>query len=811
MPRTIEKIEKVTLPVIPLRGLVAFPSMHLNFELQRETSIKAATLALEADMHVFLLTQKEISTENPVASDMYKTGCIAKITHSLKTPEGTIRVVAEGVERGVVSAIFEEDGCFRAQIISKSMTSDADSSDLRTEAIMREAMSSLETMLKYMPSVSSDLIIAAYSKKSPGALADFIAFNALIRYSDKQEILECIDPRRRLELLTIIIENETKLLRTEMLIHKKVKEQIDENQREYYLREQMKAIQGELGESGGDDVSEYLEKVEKANLPEEVDAKLRKEISRLSKTPFGSPEASVARGYLDVCLEIPWGVYTTDRVNLSSARRILDADHNGLDKVKERILEYLAVRKLNPDLGNQIICFVGPPGVGKTSLGRSIASAMKRKYVRVSLGGVRDESDIRGHRKTYVGSMPGRIINALIDAGSMNPLIQLDEIDKLCSDAHGDPASALLEVLDSEQNCSFRDHFVELPVDLSKCIFLASANTLSTIPTPLIDRMEIIELHTYTPMEKSAIATDHLIPKQLKKHGLNRRMLKISNDAVKELISYYTRESGVRNLEREIASLCRKAAKKIADAESKSVSINKDNVKEYLGGRKFDDDAYLSGDSVGIVNGLAYTEVGGDVLKIEASVMDGSGKIEMTGTLGDVMKESAKIAFSYVRARSSDLGTPNDFYKTKDIHIHVPEGAVPKDGPSAGVTMLVALTSALSGKKVRSDTAMTGEITLTGRVLPIGGLREKTTAAYTLGIKRVIIPLGNVKDIEELDPIVRSELTFIPCSSVEEVLSASLCDSSCYKQSNSSEEVKPEEVVLTKSNTQIIEGYSRAI
>ena len=812
MPLTIEKIEKLTLPVIPLRGLVAFPAMPLNFELQREISIKAAARALEGDMYVFLLTQKEISTEAPAASDLYRTGCVAKITHSLKTPEGNVRVVAEGVCRGVVSALFEQDGCFIAHVMSKSVAGDTGYSDLRTEAMIREVHSSLETMLKYMPSVSSDLILAAHSMKSPGALADFIASNALIRYQDKQEILECTDPYRRLETLTVIIENETKLLRTEMLIHKKVKEQIDENQREYYLREQMKVIQGELGEGSGDDVAEYLEKIEKLHLPEEVEAKLRKEVSRLAKTPFGSPEATVSRGYLDTCLEIPWGVYTSDRLSVSAAKRILDADHNGLEKVKDRILEYLAVRKLNPELGNQIICFVGPPGVGKTSLGRSIAAAMKRKYVRVSLGGVRDESDIRGHRKTYVGSMPGRIINALIDAGSMNPVIQLDEIDKLCTDAHGDPASALLEVMDSEQNGSFRDHFVELPVDLSQCVFLASANTLSTVPTPLIDRMEIIELNTYTPMEKLAIAKDHLIPKQLKRHGLSRRMMKLSDEAVKELIAHYTRESGVRNLEREIASLCRKAARRLVETEAKSVSVTEENLKEFLGGRKFEDDLAEAGNPVGVVNGLAYTEVGGDVLKIEVSVMEGSGKLELTGTLGDVMKESAKIAVSYVRAHAEELKVPADFYKNRDLHIHVPEGATPKDGPSAGVTMLTALTSALSGRCVRGDTAMTGELTLTGRVLPIGGLREKTTAAYTAGIKRVIIPSGNVKDIEELDPVVRAELTFIPCSRADEVLASALADSGSSDGIHmSGDRNKKDETVLPDTQTAHDKGYSRAI
>lgn len=787
MARTIEKLEKLSLPVIPLRGLVAFPSMPINFELQREISINALNAALERDMYIFLATQKDISVESPTPADLYKTGCVVKIKHSLKTPEDTVRVIAEGVCRGVAAAYFEKDGCFCADVISKNVTSDQSYSDIKTEALMREALSSLEEMLHFVPQGSGELLLAAKSVKAPGMLADFIASSALVRFQDKQQILECSDPHRRLELLCVLIEDEVKLIRTESVIHKKVKEQIDDNQREYYLREQLKVIQGELGMDSGDDIAEFSEKIKNADLPEKVEKKLMKELSRLSKTPFGSPEATVSRGYLETCLDIPWGKKTEDRLDLPTATRILDEDHDGLEKVKERILEFLAVKQMNPELKGQIICFVGPPGVGKTSLGRSIATAMNRKYARVSLGGVRDESDIRGHRKTYIGSMPGRIITALIEAGSMNPIIQLDEIDKVCRDAHGDPASALLEVLDGEQNIEFRDHFVELPVDLSDCMFLASANTLDTIPTPLIDRMEIIELHTYTPREKLAIAKNHLVPKQLSRHGLNKRTLKIADDVLMELIMGYTRESGVRNLEREIASLCRKSAKFLLDNERKSVTVTMDRLREFLGARKFTDDDMDSENPVGVVNGLAYTEVGGDLLKVEVTVMEGTGKLELTGTLGDVMKESAHIAYSYVRANAASLGIPSDFYKTRDIHIHVPEGAVPKDGPSAGVTLTTAIASALSGTPVRCDTAMTGEVTLTGRVLPIGGLREKTTAAYTQGIKRVIIPEKNVADLEKIDVQVREELIFIPVKSLSEVLSAALVsdderDSSEHKQ-----------------------------
>ncbi len=776
MPRFIEKIESLELPVIPLRGLVAFPNVPINFELSRDISIKACEAALRGDMYVLLLTQRDQSVDDPTAADLFKTGCISKIKHTLKTQDGTVRIIAEGVCRGVISSVFEADGYLSAEVMSKIMTSDHATSDVRTEALVREASEAMRSMLEYMPSATADVSFAVKSVKNPGMLADFIAAGILVRYEDKQRVLECIDPMKRLELVTVLMESETRLLKTEMQIHKKVKEQLDENQREYYLREQLKIIQGELGIDSSDDVTEYLDRIGKAEMPDEVRKKLLKEVNRLSKSAYGSPEATVSRNYLDVCLDIPWGKRTADRLDLESASKILEADHEGLSEAKERILEYLAVKKLNPEIKNQILCFVGPPGVGKTSLGISIARAMKRKYARISLGGVRDESDIRGHRKTYIGSMPGRIIDAIIDAGVMNPLIQLDEVDKLCRDVHGDPASALLEVLDGEQNKAFRDHFVEIPVDLSDCIFISTANTLDTVPSPLIDRMEIIELHTYTPHEKLVIAEKHLVPKQLKRHGLTKRTCRIKSDAISELIDGYTRESGVRNLEREIGSICRKAAKKIASGEIKSITIGKQEIRTLLGARKFIDDKKDDSDPVGIVNGLAYTEVGGDVLKVEASIMEGSGKLELTGTLGDVMKESAKLAVSYIRANSDALSVPSDFYKTKDIHIHVPEGAVPKDGPSAGVTMTTALYSALTGKKIRHDTAMTGEITLTGRVLAIGGLREKVTAAYNAGIKRIILPETNIGDIEKLEDEVRTNISFIPCSDIRDVLKNAVCE-----------------------------------
>ncbi|MBQ7921791.1 MAG: endopeptidase La [Clostridia bacterium] len=766
MARFIEKVEKLRLPVIPLRGLVAFPAIPMNFELEREISKKACEIACAGDMYVFLLSQKDIRCDDPEAKDLTHVGCVAKIKQTLKKPDGNIRVIAEGMCRGQVIAIENEDGCLWADVLSKTVT--GEHSDIRSEALVHELMDTMGDMLHFLPPVSDEFQLAARSITNPGLLADFIASSLFVRVEDKQQILEIFDPAKRAETAVVVMENEIRLLETEADIHKKVKEQIDENQREYYLREQLKAVQNELGDGGDDE--EYYEKIAAAHLPKEVEEKLNKELSRLMRTSYGSPEAAVLRNYLDICLEIPWGKVSKDRVDLDAARKILNADHDGLMKIKERLLEFLAVKQLNPELRHQILCLVGPPGVGKTSLAASIARAMKRKYVRVSLGGIRDESDIRGHRKTYVASMPGRIVTALTQCGTMNPVMLLDEVDKMCSDAHGDPASALLEVLDGEQNKNFRDHFIELPVDLSECFFIATANTLDTIPRPLIDRMEIIELHTYTPAEKLSIAKNHLLPKQLKRHGLSKRTCRITDDAIRELIEGYTRESGVRNLEREIGSLCRKAAKKLVEEELKSVSIKAENVKDYLGGRKFIDEVISGTAEVGVTNGLAYTEVGGDLLKVEVLPMDGTGKIELTGTLGDVMKESAHIAVSYIRAHAAELGIASDFYKTKDIHIHVPEGAVPKDGPSAGVTLTCSLVSALSGNPVRGDIAMTGEITLTGRVLPIGGLREKSTAAYTAGIRHILIPKDNMKDLEEIDAVVREEVLFTPVAHLSEVL-----------------------------------------
>lgn len=773
MPRYIEKVESLTLPVIPLRGVVAFPSIPVNFELEREISKKACQAALASNMLVFLLTQKDTAVDEPSDNDFYKTGCVAQIKQTLtKNQDGNIRVIAEGYCRAEVVKLKRDKGYITADVLSKTLTAETGVLDIRSEALINESLSTLEEVLQFHPTISSDYMTTASSISNPGLLADFIASSVFVRYQDKAAVLEMFDPLKRLEKTIVLMESEMKLLRTEMDIQRKVKEAIDENQRDYYLREQLKAIESELGID--EDADELQKKMAKMTLPEEVREKLEKEIGKLAKAPTGSPEAAVIRNYIETCLDIPWNKKTHDRVDIEAAKKILDADHDGLTKIKERILEYLAVKQLNPELKNQILCFVGPPGVGKTSLGASIARAMKRKYVRVSLGGIRDESDIRGHRKTYIGSMPGRIITSLTQCGSLNPVMLLDEVDKMCSDVHGDPASALLEVLDGEQNKAFRDHFIELPVDLSDCLFIATANTLDTIPRPLLDRMEVIELHTYTPSEKLAIAKHHLFPKQLKRHGLNRRMLKLTDDAINEIISGYTRESGVRNLEREIGAICRKCAKTIVEDGVKTVSVDKGDIERLLGPKKFIDDALLSSDLVGVTNGLAYTEVGGDMLKVEVLAVEGSGKIELTGTLGDVMKESAHIAVTYTRAHADEYGIDKNFYKTKDIHIHVPEGAVPKDGPSAGVTMTTSLISALSGLRVRHDIAMTGEITLTGRVLAIGGLREKSTAAYTMGIRTLLIPKENMRDIAELDEVVRNEVKFIPCETLDDVLKNAL-------------------------------------
>ncbi len=765
--------QRLTLPLIPLGGVVAFPAIPLNFELTDDPSTAAAEAAERADGFVFLCPLNHPIDGEITEKDLFEVGTVAKIKQTVKTPEGELRLVCDGFARAQLLSLRRFADFMSAEIVlvTESLSEEL---DLHTEATLRVAKSTLQEMATILPTLSDEMVKGAAELKLPGAFADFVAANVLVRYEDKLDVLECFDPGKRLEKTLELMHEETELLLCEMSIHKEVRDRLSRNQKEYYLREQMRVIQEDLGEDGDSEIDEYERRIKEAKLPAEVEKKLLKENERMAKTPFGSAEASVLRAYLDVCLDLPWHKKTDDRTDLAAARRILARDHDGLEKVKERILEYLAVKKLNPDLKNQILCLVGPPGVGKTSIARSLAEAMGRKYVRVSLGGIRDEADIRGHRKTYLGAMPGRIIAAMNQAGVNNPLVLLDEIDKLTRDSHGDPSSALLEVLDGEQNKTFRDHFVELPFDLSDCVFIATANTLETVARPLIDRMEVIELSTYTKNEKMSIAAHHLIDKQLSRHGLTRAMLRITKDAIASIIDDYTREAGVRNLERSLATICRKAAKKVADGEQKRITVNAKNLPEYLGPRKLTREQLEQEDPVGVVNGLAYTEAGGDLLKVEALPLPGEGKTELTGSLGDVMKESARIAVSYIRAHAKELGIPEDFHKTTDLHIHFPEGATPKDGPSAGCAMVTALVSALSARPVRRDLAMTGEVTLTGKVLAIGGLKEKTMAAAAAGVKTVLIPADNMRHLDELDPEAVKVLEIIPCRTLADVLSHAL-------------------------------------
>ena len=766
--------EKLTLPLIPLGGVAAFPAVPLNFEVGDAPSISAARSANATDSFVMLLSLTHPTEGDYKEEDFYRVGTIAKIKQAVQTPEGHTRLLCEGYARAELVTLHRLADHYVADVLCYLPESTSTDHGLHGEALLREAKRALRDMTAFIPNPNEDIFKAAEDIEAPGAFCDFVAANVLVRYEDKQAVLEAFDPIERLEITTVLIREETELLSLEMAIHKEVRERVTHHQKEYYLREQARVIQEELGEDGDSEIDEYERRIKAAKLPEEVEKKLLKENDRMAKTPFGSAEASVLRNYLDVCLELPWNKKTEDRIDLPKAEKILNADHDGMEKVKERILEFLAVKKLNPELRNQIICLVGPPGVGKTSVAQSIARAMNRKYVRVSLGGVRDEADIRGHRKTYLGAMPGRIVAALTQSGVNNPLILLDEIDKLTRDSHGDPSSALLEVLDGEQNKSFRDHFVELPFDLSDCLFIATANTLDTVPRPLIDRMEVIELSTYTKNEKMHIAANHLIEKQMKRHGLNRRMLRISEDAVAGIIDDYTREAGVRNLERHIADVCRKAARRIAASEVKRVTVTNKDLPALLGPRKMPRECVNEQDVCGVVNGLAYTQAGGDLLKVEALIFPGEGKIELTGSLGDVMKESARIAVSYIRAHAAELGIDADFHKKYDLHIHFPEGAVPKDGPSAGAAMVTAIASALSGATVRHDVAMTGEVTLTGAVLAIGGLKEKTMAAAAAGATTVLIPADNMRDLPELDKEALAVLKIVPCRTLTDVLSNAL-------------------------------------
>ena len=776
MSEKLDILEEMTLPLIPLRGLVGFPAVQLNIEIVRPISLKAFTAAATLyDAKVLLVAQKDIGCEDPTGEDLFKMGVVAEIKHVVKNPHGNISVIFEGVARAKVGPVREENGYLIASVIAKKEKQSFRASS-QLDALMHEANSLLRQMVSMHPSFDEEMRLAAEAIRSPGYFADFVASSALIDYKNKQTVLDAITSRARLEKLLLALGEEFMILQCERDIQKTVREKIDKNQKDYFLREQIKALQSELGEFEDDDeLKDYDERISKAKMPEEIKEKLYKELSKLAKTPFGAAEGTVLRTYLDTCLDYPFGIKSEEAISVEDAKKILDTDHDGLTKVKDRILEFVAVRQFSPDVKNQIICLVGPPGVGKTSIAASVARALGRKYARVSLGGMHDEAEIRGHRKTYVGAMPGRIVSAIINAKSENPVIVLDEIDKLSSNFRGDPTSALLEVLDPEQNKSFRDNFMEIPIDLSDTLFIATANSYDGIPSPLLDRMEVIELSTYNDSEKMDIARNHLIPKQLKRNGVPAKLFKITDDGLLALIRNYTREAGVRNLEREIASLIRKSAKRIAEGKAKSVRITEKNISEYLGKRKVIPERLEANDPIGIVNGLAYTQAGGDLLKVEVAIMEGSGKIELTGSLGEVMKESAKIAHSYVRTVTDKYGIDAGFYKDKDIHIHFPEGAIPKDGPSAGVTMVTAMVSALSGIAVRRDVAMTGEITLRGKVLAIGGLKEKTLAAYRAGVTTVLIPDDNMRDLDDIDAEAREHLTFIPCKSADDVLLNALC------------------------------------
>ena len=763
-----EIYEYVKLPLLALRGLHVFPGMLLTFDVERSASIGALNAALKSDQMIFLSAQKDLTADMPQEDEIYSVGTVCRIRQQLRQPRGSIcRVMVEGMYRARALSIHCDPKGFTAHVEVVEDKKERIRAD-RREALMRSCLSRFEEYIQYNTDMVNEQILNLLANPSDSYVSYYIAQNVRFSIEDRQALLEEVYPSRRLAMINRLLEHELNVLSIEKELSEATQESINKNQREYYLREEMKVIQAELGED--DDIENYRQKINALPVSEEIRERILKELGRLSKQPFGSSEASVLRNYLDVCLEIPWGVKTKETINLAKARKKLDDDHFGLEKVKERIIEYLAVKQLSPDIKGGLICLVGPPGTGKTSIAQSVAAAVNRKLVRISLGGVHDEAEIRGHRRTYIGSMPGRIISGIIQSGSCNPLMVLDEIDKLASDYRGDPSAALLEALDSEQNHSFRDNFLELPFDLSEVFFITTANTLDTIPRALLDRMEVIQLSSYTDEEKLQIAKNHLIPKQRKAHGLKANQLKLSDGAIRELINLYTRESGVRNLERQLANVCRKAASGIAEEKFKSMNVRSGGLADIIGLAKFKPDALRARDEIGLVRGLAYTAVGGEVLDVEVAVVEGSGKLQLTGNLGNVMQESAKAALTYIRSRAAILGIDPDFHKNKDIHIHFPEGAIPKDGPSAGITVTVALISALSGTPVRRDVAMTGEITLRGRVLAIGGLREKTMAAYRVGVKTVIIPAENEADLENIDQTVRKQLNFVAAENVDDIL-----------------------------------------
>ncbi|CDF59443.1 endopeptidase La [Thermobrachium celere] len=765
---------EVKLPLIPLRGLTIFPHMVLHFDVGRQKSIAALEEAMVNDQTILLVTQKDLKVEDPTFDDIYKIGTVSKIKQILKLPGDSIRVLVEGLNRAEVLEFTKTEPYFEAKALvfeEKKVNV-----NVEIEAIMRQVIDEFEEYISLNPTIPEDVLATVIDIDDPSKLSDVITSYLIIKQENRQELLEAIEPKERLTKLLEILAREIEILKIERKISAKVKKKIDRMQKEYYLREQLKVIQEELGDRDGiqAEIEEYKKKIEKAKMPKEAKEKALYELSRMERLGAQSPETGVIRTYLDWVVNLPWSKETKDEDDIKKVREVLEKEHFGLEDVKERILEYLAVTKLNKSMKGPILCLVGPPGVGKTSIAKSIANSLGRKFVRMSLGGVRDEAEIRGHRRTYIGAMPGRIINGMKQAGSKNPVFLLDEIDKMSSDFKGDPADALLEVLDAEQNHSFRDHYLELPFDLSKVLFITTANTLDTIPRPLLDRMEVIELSGYTDEEKLHICKDYLIPRQMKENGIKEGILSISDKAIKDVINLYTRESGVRNLERKIGTICRKAAIELLEKGDKRIKITQQNLSKYLGIPRYKYEEMNKKDQIGVVMGLAWTAYGGDTLPVEVIPMAGSGKLELTGKLGDVMKESARAGYSFVRAHAKEFNIDEEFYKNTDIHIHVPEGAVPKDGPSAGVTMITAMVSALSKIPVRSDVAMTGEITLTGRVLPIGGVKEKTLAAYRAGIRTVILPMDNKKDIEKIPENIKRKIEFKFVERVEEVLDIAL-------------------------------------
>jgi len=764
-----------SLPVLPVRDIVVFPYMILPLFVGREMSIKAIEHSLSTNRMVFLVTQKDLNVENPTPEDLFTIGTVALVMRMLKLPDGRVKILVQGISKARALRYEQTEPFFKA-VIEKLSDQKTEPLSIEDEALVRNVKSQLEKVVSLGKSILPDIMGVVENIDEPGRLSDLVASNIGLKTEQSQEILEIIDPVQRLKRVSEILAREIELLTVQQKIQSEARGEIDKTQREYFLREQLKAIQKELGDidERAEEIKEFRKKIEDAKMPEKVMKEAEKQLKRLEKMHPDSAEAATVRTYLDWLVEIPWSKSTTDNLDIKAAEKVLNEDHYDLEKVKERILEYLSVRKLKEKMKGPILCFIGPPGVGKTSLGKSIARALGREFVRMSLGGVRDEAEIRGHRRTYVGALPGRIIQGIKTAGTNNPVFMLDEIDKIGTDFRGDPSSALLEVLDPEQNNSFADHYLAVPFDLSKVMFITTGNLVDTIPGPLRDRMEIIYLSGYTTEEKLGIAKNYLIPKQLDEHGISNKVLKITDSGLFNLISQYTREAGVRNLEREIANLCRKVAKKIAEGKEKVFVINAKNLSRYLGVPKYLPEEEIEKDEVGVATGLAWTETGGDIIYVEATTMKGKGHLTLTGQLGDIMKESAQAALSYIRSRAKKLGISEDIFSKTDLHIHVPAGAIPKDGPSAGITMATSIASALTGRPVSKNVAMTGEVTLRGRVLPIGGLKEKTLAAKRMGIKKVIIPQRNKKDLEDIPKYIKKDMEFIFAETMDDVLKVAL-------------------------------------